>query len=82
MRRASVRVVAAASVAAALTACAQPAHEAQLNLSGSPPAFQQGYAEGCASASARNARRDEVRYRADAEYMKGWNNGYSVCRRR
>jgi len=53
-----------------------------MNLSGFPPAFQQGYAEGCQTASSRRTRRDQARYLSDEDYMQGWNDGYSVCRRR
>ena len=44
------------------------------------PAFKQGYADGCESAGARSQRRDETRYKTEADYMMGWNDGYSVCR--
>lgn len=52
-----------------------------VNLSGYSSTFKQGYADGCESADARAQRRDEGRYKADADYMMGWNDGYSVCRR-
>jgi hypothetical protein len=52
-----------------------------VNLSGYSPSFKQGYAEGCESARARGQRRDESRYKTEADYMMGWNDGYSVCRR-
>jgi hypothetical protein len=52
-----------------------------VNLSGYSPTFKQGYADGCGSAGALVQRRDEVRYKADADYMMGWNDGNSVCRR-
>jgi hypothetical protein len=44
------------------------------NLSGYPPAFRQGYADGCASAGGR-ATRDEVRFKADVQYAWGWRDG-------
>ena len=52
-----------------------------VNLSGYSPSFKQGYAEGCESAHARAQRRDESRYKTEADYMMGWNDGYSVCHR-
>lgn len=56
---------------------------ARVNLSGFSPGFKQGYDDGCVSSGTRNgARRDEGRYKTEAEYMMGWNDGYSACRRR
>ena len=52
-----------------------------VNLSGYNAAFKQGYSDGCASAGSRR-RRDESRFQSDADYSMGWNDGYSVCRRR
>jgi len=54
----------------------------QVNLSGYSPSFKQGYADGCESVGSRGPRRDEERYRAEADYRMGWNDGQSVCRRR
>jgi hypothetical protein len=80
MRFGLLRAGAAQGLAAlALTACADSG--GGMNLSGFPPAFQQGYAEGCQSASTRRTRRNQARYLADEDYMQGWNDGYSVCRR-
>lgn len=53
-----------------------------VNLSGYNTSFRQGYADGCASAGSRNPRRDESRYKTETDYMMGWNDGNSVCRRR
>jgi len=81
MRRALLWAGAAQGLTAlALAGCADSG--GSMNLSGFPPAFQQGYAEGCQSASSRRTRRDQGRYLADEDYMQGWNDGYSVCRRR
>ena len=60
---------------------AKPADPANVNLSGFSPAFKQGYAAGCDSARSGRRRRDESRYEADADYLTGWNDGYSICRR-
>ncbi len=51
------------------------------NLSGYSMAFRQGYVEGCDSAGSRSRHRDEGRYKNDLDYLMGWNDGYSVCRR-
>jgi len=69
--------------AAALAGCAgrQQPPAGNINLSGYSAAFRQGYADGCDSVrSAR--RRDEQRYKKDADYMMGWNDGSNACRRR
>ncbi len=55
---------------------------APVNLSGFSPAFKQGYADGCESASSRRERRNEPRYKADADYLRGWNDGLSICAKR
>jgi hypothetical protein len=52
-----------------------------VNQSGYSEDFRQGYAEGCESAGGRQ-RRNESRYKTEADYMMGWNDGYSACRRR
>ena len=68
-----------------LGACANappPAVKAPaVNLSGFPPEFRAGYSDGCASVNAAR-RRDEPRYKTDAQYAQGWRDGYDICRRR
>ena len=60
-----------------------PAPAPAINLSGYPPEFRQGYADGCASARPGAARkRDEARYKSHANYAQGWRDGYDICRRR
>lgn len=51
-----------------------------VNLSGFSSAFRQGYADGCDSA-AGSPRRNESRYKTDAQYLQGWDDGNSACRR-
>jgi len=54
-----------------------------VNLSGYPPEFRQGYADGCASTKTGAARkRDEARYKSDANYAQGWRDGYDICQRK
>ncbi|MBI2297178.1 MAG: hypothetical protein HYU76_14335 [Betaproteobacteria bacterium] len=66
-----------------LGACAETEPKGRhVNLSGFSPAFQQGYAEGCGSASSRSVRRDESRYKTDFDYMQGLNDGFSICAKR
>jgi len=53
-----------------------------INLSGFPPAFRDGYADGCSSAKPLTLkRRDEARFAKDPQYASGWRDGYDVCRR-
>ncbi len=69
------------ATAVLLAACASPPPARRVNQSGFSAAFKQGYADGCDSARAAR-RRDEQRYEKDADYMMGWNDGSSACRRR
>jgi len=71
-------------LAALLAGCAgaPPPKHAQVNLSGYTPSFKQGYGDGCESAGGRARRRDESRYKTEADYMRGWNDGFSACQRR
>lgn len=69
--------------AVALAGCASSLPpEKSINLSGYSSAFKAGYADGCDSARGLLTRKDEARYRDDADYMMGWNDGYGICRRR
>ena len=58
----------------------QPARPA-INLSGFSAEFRAGYDDGCASVKAAR-KRDEARFKADANYAQGWSDGYDICRRR
>jgi outer membrane PBP1 activator LpoA protein len=69
--------------AVVLAGCAgSPPPGKSINLSGYSSAFKEGYADGCDSARGLLTRKDEARYRDDADYMMGWNDGYGICRRR
>ena len=52
-----------------------------VNLSGFPLPYRQGYADGCASASGPQ-RRAGTRYSADPNYRTGWTDGLALCKRR
>ena len=52
-----------------------------VNLSGYSQAFRVGYADGCGSVDAAR-KRDEPRFKSDADYAQGWRDGYDICRRR
>ena len=58
-----------------------PPAAARVNLTGFPPSFKDGYADGCESASAHRQRRHEARYKNEDDYKRGWNDGFSACRR-
>jgi len=60
-----------------LPASAQPAY----NLSGYPPAFKDGYIDGCETAKGSSySFRDERRFAADNQYRMGWSDGFDICR--
>jgi hypothetical protein len=54
---------------------------------GLPPAYAEGYADGCASGKDAadgwfaQAQKDTRRYSADDQYTAGWDNGFAECRR-
>jgi hypothetical protein len=52
-----------------------------VNLSGFPLPYRQGYADGCASAGG-NERKDTTRFAADGNYRTGWQDGLAICRRK
>ncbi|MEQ1773994.1 MAG: hypothetical protein ABL891_09445 [Burkholderiales bacterium] len=66
-----------ASGAAGSTA---PRTNANVNLSGYPPAFKDGFSDGCESLRG-NYRRDASRFGKDNDYTLGWQDGYSICGR-
>jgi hypothetical protein len=51
-----------------------------VNLSGYPPAFREGFRDGCDSFRG-NYRRDGTRFNKDNDYTIGWQDGFSICRR-
>lgn len=51
------------------------------NLSGYPPAFKDGYIDGCETAKGSSySFRDERRFVADNQYRMGWSDGFDICR--
>ncbi len=67
------------ATAVVVAGCAGAPTAQPVNQSGYSTAFRQGYAAGCDSAGARRPQRDEARYKTDADYMMGWNDGFSIC---
>jgi hypothetical protein len=52
-----------------------------VNLSGFPLPYRQGYADGCASASGAE-RKDAARFASDPNYRTGWQDGVTLCRKK
>jgi len=52
-----------------------------VNLSGFPLPYRQGYADGCASASGAE-RKDSARFGSDGNYRMGWQDGVALCAKR
>ncbi len=79
-----MRLILTISALALMAACASQsvqAPQSKINLSGYPPAFRDGFADGCASVDAAR-RRDDARFKSDANYATGWRDGYSICKPR
>lgn len=51
-----------------------------VNLAGYPPAFKEGFRDGCDSFRG-TYRRDPARFGKDNNYTIGWQDGFSICRR-
>lgn len=68
---------------AVLTGCSSVATDAEkppVNLTGYPPAFRDGYLDGCHSArEPRNVVKDESRFASDSMYAAGWRDGHDIC---
>ncbi len=68
-------------LAALCAGCATKPPAAKVNLTGFPPAFRDGYNDGCRSAQpGALKRRDETRFSKDTQYANGWRDGYDICR--
>jgi len=52
-----------------------------VNLSGFPLPYRQGYADGCASAGGRE-RKDASRFASDGNYRTGWHDGVALCKKK
>lgn len=55
----------------------KPATEGLVNV---PPAYKDGYSDGCTS-TAGSRKRDETRYLSDRQYGLGWRDGFNLCRK-
>lgn len=71
-------IVAAALIVSACTT--SQSKEPEFNLSGYPPAFRDGYMDGCNTTRlAASAKRDEARFKEDSMYAAGWRDGFDIC---
>ena len=53
------------------------------NLTGYPPAVRDGYIDGCETAkNTPYARKDAKRMSGDPQYSMGWNDGFSICKKK
>jgi len=67
-----------------LSGCGTPAKSPPpaVNLAGFPPAFKDGYNDGCQSVNAHaGTHRDEKRFASDRQYASGWRDGFDACSR-
>ena len=63
-----------------LCACAPAKKDANVNLTGYPPAFRAGYLDGCESSKKSSGHtRDEGRFKHEAQYAAGWRDGFDIC---
>jgi hypothetical protein len=63
-------------------ACTPAKKEANVNLTGYPPAFRAGYLDGCDTSKRTSGRtRDEERFKHDSQYASGWRDGNDICTR-
>lgn len=58
-----------------------PSTRPTYNLAGYPPAFKDGYVDGCEKAKgSAYGFKDEKRFTADSQYRVGWSDGFDICR--
>ena len=80
MRRLSYVALAIALLGTGCSTAPTQPDEPQVNLSGYPPPFRDGYADGCDSARrVVGTTRDEVRFESDSMYAAGWRDGFDIC---
>jgi hypothetical protein len=83
-RRSRTITLAALVTTMALAACGS-VRETKIKQ-GFPPAYADGYADGCSSGRAAaggvfdETRKDTTRYGTDRQYTEGWDNAFQQCR--
>jgi len=75
------KLLAIALLAAACACGTPPKKDPNVNLAGYPPEFRSGYLDGCDSARRKSTRKDEKRFKSDAQYAAGWRDGFDICTR-
>jgi hypothetical protein len=73
-----------------MSACVSPqpqspsqSEQPDYNLAGYPPAFRDGYVDGCDSTrQPASTVRDENRFKTDSTYATGWRDGFDMCSER
>ena len=71
------------AIASGCSSTASKPPESKVNLAGFPPAFRDGYNDGCSSAKALiGTRKDEKRCAQDRQYAAGWRDGYDMCKKK
>ena len=80
MRRLYPHILLVLALIAGCTASTPATEKPTVNLSGYPPAFRDGYLDGCYSAHhPGKLTRDEDRYKDDSMYAAGWRDGRDIC---
>jgi hypothetical protein len=80
------RTVTLAALAATLALAACTSVKETMIERGFPPAYADGYADGCSSGDKAagglfdKTRKDTARYGADRQYTQGWDSGFRQCR--
>lgn len=85
-RRGRLMALALPCLAGLLAACATDLVNPQIPPPG-PPAFEEGYVDGCYSGFTdagrdgyqQSYRKDTVRYARETDYKQGWGQGYAAC---
>ena len=92
----TMRLIAAIILFSMLTGCASmdssrdksskpsgplpPSTRPTYNLAGYPPAFKDGYIDGCETAKKTSyGFKDKHRFSKDSQYRNGWKDGFSIC---
>ena len=77
-----MRIFLVAALLVLAGACGAPQKkDPNVNLTGYPPEFRAGYLDGCESARRKTSRKDEKRFKSDAQYAAGWRDGHDICAR-
>jgi hypothetical protein len=57
-----------------------PSTRPTYNLAGYPPAFKDGYIDGCETAKKTSyGFKDKHRFSKDSQYRNGWKDGFNIC---